>query len=59
MITTIGEGSKVKRLATGEPEVIDDIYSYWVKVQIVNGTDRDGNPLQAGTTGWCFGGYLE
>ncbi len=59
VITTIGEGSKVKILATGEPEVIDDIYSYWVKVQIVNGTDRDGNPLQAGTTGWCFGGYLE
>ncbi len=59
VITTIKEGSLVKILETGEPEVIEDIYSFWVKVQIVSGTDRDGNSLKAGTTGWCFGGYLE
>lgn len=59
VITTIKEGSQVKILETGEPEVIEDIYSFWVKVQIVNGTDRDGNSLKAGTCGWCFGGYLE
>ena len=59
VITTIKEGSQVKILETGEPEVIEDIYSFWVKVQIVSGTDRDGNTLKAGTCGWCFGGYLE
>lgn len=59
VITTIKEGSQVKILETGEPEVIEDIYSFWVKVQIVNGSDRDGNSLKAGTCGWCFGGYLE
>jgi len=21
--------------------------------------DRDGKPIAAGTTGWCFGGYLQ
>jgi len=20
--------------------------------------DRDGKPIDSGTTGWCFGGYL-
>ena len=26
---------------------------------LADATDRDGNLIEKGTTGWCYGGYLE
>ena len=44
----------------GKRDVIDNIYSRWVKVEAQEGAkDRDGNPVKAGTVGWCYGGYLD
>ena len=53
-------GTKVKILELGKAETIDGISSNWVKVEVQKGAkDRDGNPIKAGTVGWCYGGYLE
>ena len=52
-------GTKVKILTLGKQATIDDITSNWVQVEVQAGAkDRDGKPIAAGTTGWCFGGYL-
>ena len=52
-------GTKVKILTLGKQATIDDITSNWVQVEVQAGAkDRDGKPITAGTTGWCFGGYL-
>lgn len=41
-------------------EVIDNICSVWVKVEIQSGAkDTSGKALKPGQTGWCFAGYLE
>jgi len=46
-------------LAVGAEQTIDGITSNWVQVEVQAGAkDRDGKPIAAGTTGWCFGGYL-
>lgn len=52
-------GTKVKVLELGKAETIDGINSNWVKVEIISGKDRSGNIIKSGTTGWCYGGYLE
>ena len=52
-------GTKVKILTLGKQATIDGITSNWVQVEVQAGAkDRDGKPIAAGTTGWCFGGYL-
>ena len=59
-VVTIGKGTQVKVLAVGAEQRIDGITSNWVQVEVQSGAkDRDGKPIAAGTTGWCFGGYLE
>ena len=59
-VVTIGKGTQVKVLAVGAEQTIDGITSNWVQVEVQAGAkDRDGKPIAAGTTGWCFGGYLE
>ena len=58
-VVTIGKGTQVKVLGIGTEQTIDDITSNWVQVEVQAGAkDRDGKPIAAGTTGWCFGGYL-
>ena len=58
-VVTIGKGTQVKVLAVGAEQRIDGITSNWVQVEVQSGAkDRDGKPIAAGTTGWCFGGYL-
>ena len=58
-VVTIGKGTQVKVLAVGAEQTIDGITSNWVQVEVQAGAkDRDGKPIAAGTTGWCFGGYL-
>ncbi len=53
-------GTRVKILTLGKQATIDGITSNWVQVEVQAGAkDRDGKPIAAGTTGWCFGGYLE
>ena len=59
VLTVMSAGTKVKILELGKPETIDGISSNWVKVKIISGSDRDGNKLKSGMTGWCYGGYLE
>lgn len=60
VLTVMAAGTKVKILELGHSETIDGITSNWVKVELLAGaTDRDGNPIEKGTTGWCYGGYLE
>lgn len=53
-------GTKLGILEFGKAETINDISSNWIRVVIIENTkDRDGNLIQKGTTGWCFGGYLK
>lgn len=60
VLTVMSAGTKVKILELGKSETIDGITSNWVKVELLaDATDRDGNPIEKGTTGWCYGGYLE
>ena len=58
-VVTIGKGTQVKVLGIGAEQTIDGITSNWVQVEVQAGAkDRDGKSIAAGTTGWCFGGYL-
>ena len=60
VLTVMQAGTKVKILELGKTETIDGISSNWVKVEVQKGAkDRDGNPIKAGTIGWCYGGYLK
>ncbi len=60
VLTVMAAGTKVKILELGKSETIDGISSNWVKVEVQKGAkDRDGNPIKAGTVGWCYGGYLK
>ena len=59
-VVTIGKGTQVKVLSIGTEQTIDGITSNWVQVEVQAGAkDRDGKAIAAGTTGWCFGGYLK
>ena len=60
VITTMQKGTAVKIIKTGSQDTIDGITSNWVQVEVEAGAkDRNGKSITAGTTGWCFGGYLE
>ncbi len=59
VLSIMAAGTKVKILEIGKAETIDGINSNWVKVEIISGKDRNGNIIRSGTTGWCYGGYLE
>ena len=60
VLAVMSTGTKVKILALGKQATIDGITSNWVQVEVQSGAkDRDGKPIAVGTTGWCFGGYLE
>ena len=59
-VVTIVKGTQVKVIAVGAEQTIDGITSNWVQVEVQAGAkDKDGKAIAAGTTGWCFGGYLE
>lgn len=60
VLTVMSAGTKAKILELGKAETIDGISSNWVKVEVqFNAKDRDGKAIKSGTTGWCYGGYLE
>lgn len=59
VLTVMQARTKVKILELGKAETIDGINSNWVKVEIISGKDRNGNVIRSGTTGWCYGGYLQ
>ena len=60
VLTVMQAGTKVKILELGKAETIDGIDSNWVKVEVQKGAkDRNGKEIKSGTTGWCYGGYLE
>lgn len=60
-VITIQKGSLLEQTSgVSDFEVIDGIFSRWVKVRTCKGVrDRDGNPVDQGIEGWCFGGYLK
>ena len=60
IITTMAKGTNVKILKLGKAETIDGINSNWVQVEVLTGAkDKDGKEIKSGTTGWCYGGYLD
>lgn len=60
VLTVMAAGTTVRILELEHEEAIDGINSNWVKVEVqFDAKDRDGKPIKAGTTGWCYGGYLE
>ena len=55
IITTIQTDTLVKVLSLGKEDTIDGIKSNWVQIEVqTGGWDSDGNPIKAGTTGWCL-----
>ena len=59
VLAVMSAGTRVKILTLGKQATIDGITSNWVQVEVLAGAkDRDGKAIAAGTTGWCFGGYL-
>ena len=59
VLAVMSAGTRVKILRLGKQATIDGITSNWVQVEVQAGAkDRDGKLIAAGTTGWCFGGYL-
>jgi len=60
VLAVMSAGTRVKILTLGKQATIDGITSNWVQVEVQAGAkDRDGKLIAAGTTGWCFGGYLK
>lgn len=60
IITTIQKGSPVKVKLLGKYEEIDGLKNRWFYVEVMDGAkDREGKTIQQGTSGWCYGGYLE
>lgn len=60
IITSMQKGTQVKILKTGKEDSIDNINSFWVEVEVLpNGKDKNGKDIEPGTSGWCFGGYLQ
>ncbi|NLD48798.1 MAG: SH3 domain-containing protein [Clostridiaceae bacterium] len=60
VIHTLKKGSTVNIRSIGSQDVIDNIYSYWLQVEVQkNAKDKDGKFIKAGTLGYCFGGYLK
>ena len=59
VLAVMSAGTRVKILTLGKQATIDGITGNWVQVGVQAGAkDRDGKAIAAGTTGWCFGGYL-
>ena len=53
------EGTIVKVKSIGKLEIVDDIESNWIQIEIMNDTkDSEGKLIPKGLTGWCFGGYV-
>ena len=60
IITTMQAGTLVQILSTGKEETIDGITDNWVEAEVqFGGRNKDGIRITYGTTGWCFGGYLQ
>ncbi len=60
IITSMQKGTQVKIIKTGKEDNIDNINSFWVEVEVLpNGKDKNGKDIEPGTSGWCFGGYLQ
>ena len=56
----MNSGTKVKVLTIGKQDEVDGVKSNWVQVEVLpGGKDKDLNRIPNGTTGWCFGGFLE
>ena len=59
VITTMQAGTLVQIRSIGKEETIDGITDNWVKAAVqFGGRNKDGIVIW-GTTGWCFGGYLQ
>ena len=57
--TDIKASTIVKVKSIGKLEIVDDIESNWIQIEIMNDTkDSEGKLIPKGLTGWCFGGYV-
>ena len=53
------KGTMLKVIDSAQFEIIDNIQSRWVKVEVIkDSVTAEGSFLAKGTNGWCFGGYL-
>lgn len=60
IVITLQKGSPVKIKSLGKYTIIDGIKNRWVYIETQDDAkNRDGKELKTGTSGWCFGGYLE
>lgn len=60
IVTSMKKGTRVEILDFGRVDTSEGVTSTWTLVKIMAGSvDRDGNSIPTGTTGWCFGGFLE
>lgn len=60
IITTMRKGTHVKILTIDKEDIIETIKSFWVQVEVLpEGKDKNGKDIEPGTSGWCFGGYLQ
>lgn len=56
IMATLPKDTLVRVLEIGEKDTIDGILSNWVRVEVF---EQEGGEIPSGTTGWCFGGYLQ
>lgn len=60
VVASMMEGSPVEVLKVGKEATIDGITSNWVLVKTREGArSKNGAPIEKGTAGWCFAGFLD
>lgn len=60
VVTSMKKGTRVRIVEIGRSDTSEGVRSNWVMVEVLEGgVDKNGVPIQGGTRGWCFGGFLE
>lgn len=59
VLEVLSNDTVVRIIGIGKEEKIDNIDSNWVKVEILQGKNKEGKDISPGIIGWCYGGYLK
>jgi len=59
VLEVLSNDTVVRIIGIGKEEKIDNIESNWVKVEILQGKNKEGKDISPGIIGWCYGGYLK